>query len=130
VRAKVSYEVRDFFTPQATAGDVYMLKMILHDWPDKYALQILTPLVPHLRNGSRLLLCEVVAPPPEAPLPPTLRRILTCSDLQMLLAFNSLERTAEHWKTLVKRLDPGLDVVSISDIPGSIHNFIEVKFTG
>ncbi|PKS06174.1 hypothetical protein jhhlp_007491 [Lomentospora prolificans] len=130
VKAKVSFEARDFFNPQSTKGDLYILKMILHDWPDKYAIKILSPLLPHLKSGARLVLCEVVAAPAEAPLPPIVRRIQLCSDLQMLCAFNSLERSAEQWKALFHAVDPGLEVTHISNIPGSIHNFIEVKYLG
>lgn len=37
----------DFLTPQPVKGaDVYLLRWILHDWSDKYSIQILRSLVP------------------------------------------------------------------------------------
>ena len=105
-----------------------MLKQVLHDWSDKYAIKILAPLLPHLKSGSRLLLCDSILPSADAPLPSTMRRLLACSDFQVMCGLGGLERTLEQWKTLLQQVDPGLRVTYVSNVPGSIHNFIEVKF--
>ncbi|KAK0540750.1 hypothetical protein OC842_000318 [Tilletia horrida] len=60
---------QNFFEPQVIKGaDVYYMKHIIHDWPDKECITILK----HLREAadparSRLLISEVLM---EAPLPP------------------------------------------------------------
>lgn len=128
LKSRVTFETRDFFTSQDTKGQVYMLKTILHDWPDKYAAKVLAPLLPHLESGSRLLLVEVVAPPDTAALPfVTLGRMMNAADLQMLNAFNSLERTLEDWKGLLAKVDKRLEINSVSNVPGALHQFIEIK---
>ncbi|KAK0538523.1 hypothetical protein OC835_001412 [Tilletia horrida] len=56
---------QDFFKPQAVKGaDVYYMKHIIHDWPDKESVQILQ----HIRDAadparSRLLIADVVIEP-------------------------------------------------------------------
>ena len=126
--SRIKFEARDFFERQDSKADVYMLKLILHDWSNKYATKILTPLLPYIKTGSRLLLIDSVTPPAEAPLPPTMRRMLACADLQMLCSFSSQERSLDQWKTLFGQVDPGLEVTYVSNVPGSMHNFIEVKY--
>ena len=58
----------DFFEPQpsnlSSRGKlVFYLRMVLHDWPDKYCIKILQNLVPALKNGSIVLFNESVMPP-------------------------------------------------------------------
>lgn len=126
--SRIQFEARDFFGPQESKADVFLLKLILHDWSDKYAARIVSPLLPHLKSGSRLLLLDGIVPPAEAPLPPSQRRLLAASDLQMLCTLSSLERNLDQWKALFKKVDPGLQITYVSEVPGSIHNFIEVKY--
>lgn len=52
-----------YFTEQPIKGaDVYLLRSVLHDWPDEYALQILRSLIPAMKPGSRVVLNEVCLP--------------------------------------------------------------------
>ena len=60
----VKFIVHDFFKEQPIKGaDVYLLRWILHNWPDKYCILILNALVPALKKGSRVLIIEFVMPP-------------------------------------------------------------------
>lgn len=62
---RISFMAHDFFTPQSVKdADVYLLRFILHDYSDKYAIRILKNLVPALKNGARLIVMDGVAPPP------------------------------------------------------------------
>ena len=62
---RVVFMEHDFFAKQPIMGaDVYLLRWILHDWSVKYALQILRGLVPALKKGSRIVVCEHVLPEP------------------------------------------------------------------
>lgn len=36
VKDRVSFVVHDIFSPQTVEADVYYLRWILHNWPDKY----------------------------------------------------------------------------------------------
>ncbi|EER40216.1 conserved hypothetical protein [Histoplasma capsulatum H143] len=55
---RVSFVVHDFFQPQPVQADIYVFKMILHDWPDDEAARILRALVPALKPGARVILFE------------------------------------------------------------------------
>ncbi|KAJ4055577.1 hypothetical protein NW756_003282 [Fusarium oxysporum] len=127
IKSRVKFEPHDFLQPQNTQGDVYMLKMVLHDWPDKYAANILRHLVPHLESGSRILLVEAVAPPDTAALPfATLSHMLNAADMHMLQFFNSQERNLQDWANLLAKVDERLTLTYVSEVPGSVHQLLEV----
>lgn len=65
VRGRVEFRAHDFFQEQPVKdADVYMLRWILHDWSDKYAVRILQALIPALKGGAKVLLLEQVLPVP------------------------------------------------------------------
>ena len=60
---RLTFMEHDFFTEQPIKGaDIYYMRWILHDWPDKYALQILQALIPALGQNSRVVLSEYCIP--------------------------------------------------------------------
>jgi 6-hydroxytryprostatin B O-methyltransferase len=56
----------DFYTPQTTKADIYILRHILHDWADGDVVRILQNLLPALTDGARVLVSEGVVPEPPA----------------------------------------------------------------
>ena len=55
----VSFMPHDFFKPQPVEGAaVYFFRWILHNWSDKYCVEILRNLIPALKKGSRVILYE------------------------------------------------------------------------
>lgn len=64
---RVTFTAHDFFTEQPikNAG-IYILRWILHDWSDLYAMQILQALIPALTDGAKILVVEHVLPEPGA----------------------------------------------------------------
>lgn len=62
---RLTFMEHNFFLPQPVVeGDVYLLRYVLHDWSDKYAVQILRNLIPALRPGNRIVLNEICIPEP------------------------------------------------------------------
>ena len=55
---RIEFEAHDFFQPQRRSADVFVLRWILHNWSDKYAVEILRTLVPVMKEGSRVLIIE------------------------------------------------------------------------
>ena len=127
VKNQVSFQPHNFFTPQPTKADVYFLRHILHDYSDTYAIKILKNLVPALVPGNRLVLSEIVLPPPGAPLPPSLVRVMHSIDLQMMVALNAKERSEEQWVDLLARADSRFKLVNIAKVP-AMNSFLEIKF--
>jgi trans-aconitate methyltransferase len=61
----VKFMAHDFFEEQPVKGaEVYYYRWTLHNWPDKYCIKMLRALIPALKKGSRVLIMDVVMPPP------------------------------------------------------------------
>lgn len=62
-KSRITFQEHDFFKEQPVKGaDVYLLRMILHDWSDKYATKILRALIPALKPGVKMVIIERVIP--------------------------------------------------------------------
>ena len=60
----VHFQVHDFFTEQPIRNaDAYLLRMILHDWPDDYCIRILRNHIPALKDGAKILINDFCLPP-------------------------------------------------------------------
>lgn len=62
-KSRITFQAHDFFKEQPVQGaDVYLLRMILHDWSDKYAIKILQGLIPALKHGAKVVINDRVMP--------------------------------------------------------------------
>lgn len=96
---RAAFVAGDFFTAVPSGGDVYLLKSILHDWPDHEAVRVLTRVREAMAPASRLLVLEralVATPADDAEHRSTAR-----SDLHMLLAHGGQERTEAALRGLI-----------------------------
>ena len=74
VSERLSFQPHDFFAEQPVRGaDVYLLRMVLHDWSDEYCIKILRSLVPALQKSSRVIINDICIPDLGV-LPPDKRR--------------------------------------------------------
>ncbi|WP_306212632.1 methyltransferase [Actinoplanes sp. RD1] len=79
------------------AGDLFLIRQVLHMWDDDACVQVLANCVRAARPGARVVLLEqLVADPPETPWDALM-------DLHMLLVMGGRERTAEQWAALYAR---------------------------
>ncbi|KAL8831915.1 MAG: hypothetical protein Q9191_000594 [Dirinaria sp. TL-2023a] len=130
VEDHVSFMEHDFFKEQPTkAAAVYILRWILHDWSDTYAIKILRVLTPALVENSKILICESVLPDPGSV--STLRdRTARSMDLSMLEFHNGKERDHDDWVELLHVADPRYQVISIRQPPLSRLALLEVGWRG
>ena len=127
ISSRVSFQAHDFFEPQPVIGaKVYLLRMILHDWPDHKAIAILRSLVPALRAGSKTILMDSVLPAPGSILPYR-ESLIRFRDIIMRQVFNSQERSEEDWVCLIKKADPRLKLKRTRLPAGSILSVMEVE---
>ncbi|EKM60303.1 uncharacterized protein PHACADRAFT_203537 [Phanerochaete carnosa HHB-10118-sp] len=119
---RVELQAHDFFTPQPVKNaSVFLLRSIIHDWPDKYCLQILRHLRAAATPDTRLVIvdslvsyaCEdsdlkhipgIERPVPPKPLLPNMGYAALTSyqlDIQMLSVLNGKERTIAQMKELM-----------------------------
>jgi hypothetical protein len=85
----------DFFRGVPAGGDAYLMKHIIHDWPDDKAATILRNCRKGVNPGGKLLLVEAVLAPGNAA---DLGKVL---DLEMLVVASGLERTEGEFRQLL-----------------------------
>ncbi|KAF2757675.1 putative O-methyltransferase [Pseudovirgaria hyperparasitica] len=130
VADRIEFQPYNFFMPQPVKGaDVYFFRSILHDWSDKYAVQIIRNLVPAMKPGARIIFNEVCLPQADD-LEPYHIQVILGYDLAMKHSFNSKERDVEDWGKLLAMADPRFEITRIAHTPGSILSVIEVAWTG
>ncbi|MGA7133814.1 MAG: methyltransferase [Mycobacterium sp.] len=94
---RVRIESGSFFESVPAGGDVYVLKLIIHDWPDEQAIKILRTVREAAGPGGTVLLVEQVIPTHD-------REFLgKWADLEMLLCLAARERTADEYRDLLAR---------------------------
>ena len=86
-----------FFDGVPTGGDIYVLKMIIHDWPDDQAVEILRNVRAATRIGATVLLIEMVIPDHSREFAGH------WTNLEMLLMQAGRERTAAEYRSLLER---------------------------
>jgi DNA-binding transcriptional ArsR family regulator len=84
-----------FFDSVPRGGDAYLLKNIIHDWPDETALQVLRNVRAAASPGATVLLVEFVIPKHDRDFPGK------WVDLEMLLNLGARERTAAEYRELL-----------------------------
>ncbi|KAI3318836.1 putative O-methyltransferase [Xylariaceae sp. AK1471] len=127
---KVKFMVHDFFNEQPIKdADIYLYRWILHNWPDKYCIQILTALVPALKPGARILIMDFVMPPPLV-LPNLIDRKLRAMDVTMMEFGNAKERNLDEWKDLFEQADQRFMLQKVIQPPGSNLNILELEWQG
>ncbi|KAJ5703181.1 hypothetical protein N7488_010729 [Penicillium malachiteum] len=124
--SRISYKACSFFDPQpVNDGDVYLLRMILHDWGFDDSVKIMSRLFETLKPGARILIMDSVLPDPGS-IPSSKELPLRMRDLTMLQVFNSQERDVEDWKKIFTRVDSRLTVKQIIQPAGSVMSIIEL----
>lgn len=124
----IKVEAHDFFQPQTRIGNDYsfILRHIMHDWPDKEAATILGNVARALGPKSKILIVDMVAVPnvdsaattsvkslmpsggtkgPDYSIPShfgSASKIVSGSSVHMLTVINGCERSLREWEKLVK----------------------------
>lgn len=135
---KVHFVGCDFFEPQPAlpaTPDVFLLRMILHDWSDKYCIKLLRNLRNAAGPDTKLVIidsiisyaCEAplktgteAAPSPPKPLLPNLggANLLAYEvDIVVMSCLHSAERTADGFQSVVEA--SGWKLVEIRKNPAS-----------
>ena len=84
-----------FFDAVPSGGDAYLLKSVIHDWPDAESVEILRACRRSMPAHGRLVLVEQLLD--ESPDP--LRTAF--SDLTMLVMAGGQERTTDEYRSLL-----------------------------
>jgi 6-hydroxytryprostatin B O-methyltransferase len=127
ISQRIQFQAHDFFTPQPVKdADVYLLRMILHDWPHAESVRILQHLVDALKPGARIIIMDMVLPTPGS-VDRTLEAMLRQKDLTMRQGLNACERELEDWHTLFQAVDPPLHIQNVERPEGSQHSVLTLS---
>jgi SAM-dependent methyltransferase len=86
----------DFFD-SVPAGDLYLVKNVLHDWSDDRCVRILSNCRRAMRPDGRLLVVDAVIPPGNEP------HFGKALDMVMMLLLTGQERTRQEFEALFSR---------------------------
>lgn len=90
----------DFFASVPGGSDLYVLKTVIHDWPDEQARAILRNCHAAMSPDARILVIERLMP--ERLIPSAENRALARVDLHMLVALGARERTLDEMRALLE----------------------------
>ena len=133
IRSRISTQAYDFFTTQPYKGaDIYLLRMIIHDWPSHMAITILKNQLDALKANprARLVIMDTILPIPGST-SSVEEALLRVRDLTMIQAFNSREREVGEFIDLFSQAsdqDGRLILRKTIKPPGSIMSVMEIAY--
>ncbi|HKO64874.1 MAG TPA: methyltransferase, partial [Candidatus Nitrosocosmicus sp.] len=80
---------------QVPSADLYIMKMILHDWNDEECIKILSNIHKSASDKSKIFIIEHVVPDPTTP------HFSKLFDIHMMCATTGRERTVEEYKSIL-----------------------------
>jgi hypothetical protein len=112
VAGRVRIAEGSFFDAVPGGGDAYVLKNVIHDWPDDDAVRILGNVRRAAATGKNVLLIEGVLPGHDREYPGN------WVDLEMLVTADARERTAAEYGELLRRA--GFDLTRVVETAGPL----------
>src|SRR4051794_5829137 len=112
VAERVTVEAGSFFDAVPAGGDAYVLKNVIHDWPDAESLTILRNIRTAAEPGTTLLLVEFVIPDHDREF------IGKWADMEMLVQVAARERTADEYGKLYQ--EAGFQIIRVVPTAGPI----------
>jgi len=107
----------DFFGDIPTGADLYLLKWVLHDWPDDKCEEIVRNVHRAAPPDSRLLVIEMILPDAPGPSPVTLM------DINMLVMLGGRERRTGDFGALLGRCGYAIERI----VPAGMWSVIEAR---
>jgi len=100
--SRLRFEGGDFFKAVPAGADFYMLKRIIHDWPDAEAQTILRHYREAMHSQSRLAFIDLIIPAGNGP------PFAKLYDLLMMAMPGGVERTEDEYRKLLVAADLSL----------------------
>ncbi|KIV88992.1 hypothetical protein PV10_08613 [Exophiala mesophila] len=105
--AQIRFMPHDFLESQPVLADMYLFRMVFHNWCDKGARRILEALRPVLRPGTRVVAIEYVMPP-LGTAPPYAELATRRLDNVMYSLMKGKVRELQEFKDLFHSVEPAL----------------------
>jgi hypothetical protein len=110
----------DFFQSVPAGTDAYILRWIIHDWPDSVAVAVLGRVRDAMKPGARLVLLEEVIPETPEIVPGK------WIDVLMLAITCGRERTENQYRQLLSAA--GFELEEVVTMPGSLSILVAKAF--
>ncbi len=94
VKDRIQFVAGSMFESVPAGSDLYMMKYIIHDWPDDKCVQILKACRANVGAGGKLLVIDMVMPGPNE------FHFSQVADLEMMLFPSGKERTETEFREL------------------------------
>ena len=111
---RIEFASGDFFNAVPSGADVYILKLVIHDWDNEQAIKILTKCREAMAPGGRVLIAEGIVRTGDAPDP------MKFIDAIMLVVTGGTERTEKEYVALLAEAKLRLDRVHATSRPISL----------
>jgi hypothetical protein len=108
----------DFFESVPAGGDIYLLRLVLHDWDDEHAARILNTLRRAMSPGSRLVVIDHLLPA-RADTSPASRAALII-DMSMYVLFGARERTERDMRGMLDAAGFRVERIAITVPPRTV----------
>ena len=95
VESRISFMEHDFFTEQPVSADIYLFRIIFHNWSDANVIKILKATVPAMQSGARVVVNDYLIPEPGI-LPPIREREVRYVFLVLSMATRSPFSTVSY----------------------------------
>jgi len=104
----------DFFHSVPSGGDIYTLSAVIHDWDDERSVTILKSCHRAMAGKGKLLLLELVLPPPNE------RSLAPLMDINMMVVTGGRERTESEYRALLGSAGFTLARIILTQSPRSL----------
>lgn len=119
LHGRVTFEGGDFFKAVPAGGDGYLMKSILHDWPDEQCATILSRCREAMNPDGRVLVVDTVLEPGNEP------QWGKLMDINMLVLTGGRERTEREFAELFSQAGLRLLAVHPTRCPASVVEAVQ-----
>ena len=128
LRSRVLFEGRNFLDVQRAENppNAFLISRCLHNWSDHYCSVILRALIPALRQGSKVLIWDVVLE--DRPVKKLSERFNLQQDFIMAAISNGRDRSLADFRQVLKLSDERFKVDGIRQPDGCKLSMIEVTW--
>lgn len=128
LHSRITFMPHNVFDKQPVSADVYLLRLILHDWPRAQSIDIIRHITATMRPGTRILIMDQCFQKPGF-MRLADERFCTGMNVAMQILLNSAERTELEWRELIQEADERLVVKAIIHPRGSLLSIIDAVHT-
>jgi len=126
IKDRVSFVPHNFRTEEQPikGADVYMLKSILHDYSDKYAIDIVARVRRAMKPNSKIVMIDQIISPYGA-IPWYMEKVQEGLDLHLWLTLSARARSRGDWVQVFRSADEKFQLKTVVHPPECLNSVME-----